>query len=197
MRPWRERGPFWRSHGRSVAEFTQLRPLPHLRPHGKLLLEPQCPKGVPVPCLLPPPTIPGFLESDSWEAYLASVHPSGPRVLLRTTWVSAQPACQSPVLPFQSPRARLLHSSQTYIHLLLRWEHREPASPRHPTLPRPPCPRQHLLPSLHSWHPDRSWFLSDFSSLPDPWACNVCSRNSRLPDPSVLDLSVPAPENLL
>ena len=31
----------------------------------KAPLEPQPPKGVPAVCLLPPPTIPGFLESDS------------------------------------------------------------------------------------------------------------------------------------
>ena len=101
----------------------------------------KAPPGAPAsqggPHCLPPPTTPGFLESDSWEAYLASVHPLGPRVLLRTTWVSMQPACQSPCCLSRAPVARLLHSSQTYIHLLLQGEHREPASPPAPHTPPP------------------------------------------------------------
>lgn len=187
-----------RSHNRSVAKFALLRPLPYLRPQGSALgcslrdtqnpraltswgsppyqisaelLGLQTPKVVPSPSLLPPPTIPRFLAGTSWQSCLASVHPLGPWVLLRTTVVTVQPACQSPMCCLtRAPMAHLVHSSQAGINLvLLLGSQGEPALPKpHPICPptNPPTSAPSAFSSLtalrHSDHPGS--FLNSYHS---------------------------------
>lgn len=199
-----------RSHSRSVAKFALLRPLPYLRPQGSALgcspgdtqnpraltswgsppyqisaelLGLQTPQVVPSPSLLPPPTIPRFLAATSWQTYLASVHPLGPWVLLRTAVVTVQPACQSPTCCLsRAPVARL-----TAVRLALIWSccwDHGGASTAQATPHLPPHQPTHVstLCLLVTHGPQTlrpPWFLSEFSSL--PWfssPCRLCPLGS-------------------
>ena len=140
----------------------------------------KAPPGAPTsqggPHCLPPPPVswnltlgrPALPPSAPWghgccsepPGYQCSLHAS-PRVAFpEPLWL----VCYTAVRPI--PTCSCRGSTESRHH------------PQHPTLPRTPCPHLHLLLSLHSWHPDRSWFPSDFPSLPWFSSCRFCALRS-------------------
>ena len=169
----------------------------------------KAPPGAPTsqggPHCLPPPPV-------SWNLTLGrpALPPSAP-------WghgcCSEPPGYQcslhaSPRVAFPEPCGSFVtQQSDLYPPALAGGAQRAGITPSTPHSPAPPVHNctfcflfthgtQTALGFLLTSHHSHGFLLVDFAPS-DPWAFNVCSRNSRLPDPSVLDLSVPAPENLL